>query len=59
MFKMATVLHPVLPTNPTYIKEEEDDVKVTIIEGDNSSDLGHIGEIGIKVDHHADKTQEK
>ena len=47
---------PINPTFPTHIKEE---IKVKIIEGDNSLDKDHIVERGIIIDHLIDKISEK
>ena len=49
-------MHPVPPTNPIHIRDEE--VKVKIIHRDNSSDIDHIAEIGIMIDHPTDKMSE-
>ena len=57
MSKRLLVIHPVPPINPTYIKEEE--VKVTVIEGGSSSDIDHIVEKCILIDHLKDKTSEE
>ena len=46
-------MHPVPATNPIYIREEE--VKVTIREGDNSSDIYCTIMLGIMMDHPTDR----
>ena len=43
------------PTNPTCIREEE--IMVTIIEGDNNPNIDHVIEIGIMIDQTTDKLQ--
>ena len=58
MYKMATS-NASSPSNKPYIYIREEGTRVTIIEGDNSSDIGHIVEVGIMIDYPTDKTFEE